>query len=374
MIGRVFAAVIAVVSLAVMAPSASALPAGIEEQVFIEHLQVPVDLAWERGTRRIFFTERRGPIRVAWGRQVLPKPCASPPVDASGERGMVGIVLHPGFSENHWLYVYYTRKLMVPESPAKRIARVVRFTVSGNRCTDPLVITDDIRADGESGYHNGGRLSFVGDKLFVSTGDSQRPPSPQRVVDPDTGLPDLNGKILRFNDDGSVPKHNPFSSPGAPNPVWAYGLRNPFGLTSKPGAGWLFASDNGPKCDDELNRLQAGGNFGWGPDYECGRGLGPDPLPPLRRWTPTIVPTDIEWYSGSLRRLKGSLFMGRYGPSDRTTTPYKLLRFDFDADGNSVTRSRIVHRISEPILGLDTGPRGLLYLLTPSRILRFAPR
>jgi glucose/arabinose dehydrogenase len=304
-------------------------------------------MAWLKGTHKIFFTEKNnGQIRVMHGRKLVRRPCARLSVNSTGERGLLGIVLDPHFKRNHRLYVYYTNS-----SPLQN--RVVRFVVSHDRCTHKKNIVRGIPAS-SSGYHNGGQLEFVGGKLFVSVGEAHDPGNAQ---DRNVRL----GKILRINPNGSVPRGNPF---GRSNPVWTYGHRNPFGLARRPGTHKLYETENGPSCDDEVNIIKKGRNYGWGNGYQCGTaGVGPNPKRPLKRWSPTIAPTDAWWYRGRLRNLSGSLYFGDYN----TNTLHRLV---MNRRGTRVRRDRHIYNAGEPIIDVAKGPGGWLYMLTSTSIRR----
>ena len=337
---------IALIALLVLpAPSAPALPSGTEVQTYRDNLEFPVDMAWVKGTKKIFFTEKNtGKVRVMWGRRLLSRACVNLDVRSDGERGALGIALHPKFKKNHYLYVYYTNS-----SPLGN--RVTRFTVRRNRCRNRNHIITGIRTS--SGYHNGGQIEFAGGKLYVATGETHEPSEAQ-----DTS--NRLGKILRLNPNGSVPNDNPF---GADNPVWSYGHRNPFGLAHKPGTTRIYSSENGPSCDDEVNFIRAGRNYGWGPDYQCGTaGVGDNPTAPIRRYSNIIVPTDMTWYRGKLRALRG-LLMGDFGTG-------RLHRFELNSAGTDVQRDRIVYDAASGIVDVSPGPGGWLYFLTSSAILR----
>jgi glucose/arabinose dehydrogenase len=317
------------------------------------NLDFPIDMAWVRGTKKIFFTEKAtGKVQVMIRGHLLGKPCINLDVDAAGERGALGIVLRSHFHRNHQLYVYYTNA-----SPLEN--RVTRYTVRHNRCRSPKPILRHISAS-SSGYHNGGQLEFVNGKLFVTTGEAHDEANAQ-------SLSSRLGKILRLTPSGRIPASNPYSRPGARNPVWTYGHRNPFGLTRQPGSGRLIESENGPSCDDELNRVVKGRNYGWGPNYTCGtRGVGPHPKGPLVRWTPTIVPTDPWWYKGRLKALSGSVLMGDYSSG-------ALHRFRLDPTGRHVLSKKVILHASGGIVDVSKGPGGLVYFLTPTAIYRLVP-
>jgi glucose/arabinose dehydrogenase len=216
----------ATLALSLIPAPAQALPSGTKVVTYKGGLDFVVDMASVEGTKKIFFTEKNtGRIRVLKGRNVVATPCADLDVNGSGERGLLGITLHPEFKKNHKLYVYYTNA-----SPLEH--RVTRFKVRNNRCRKPRHIITGIDAS-SSGYHNGGQLEFVGNKLFVSTGEAHDPSLAQSTSN-------RLGKILRYNADGSIPDGNPFSTPADHNPVWSYGHRNPFGLAHKPGTKNLY--------------------------------------------------------------------------------------------------------------------------------------
>ncbi|MGH2818293.1 MAG: PQQ-dependent sugar dehydrogenase [Actinomycetota bacterium] len=340
---RAIAIVVSLGILVVAAPTASeAIPRGTRVQTYRGGLAFPVDMAWVPGTRKIFFTEKNtGKVRVMLGRRLLGRACVNLDVQSEGEQGALGIALHPRFKRNHHLYVYYT-------NASPRENRVTRFTVRNNRCRARNHILRNIPAS--SGYHNGGQLEFVGSKLFVSVGENHRAGEAQDRTN-------RLGKILRVNPNGSIPSNNPFG-----NAVWSYGHRNPFGLAHRPGTRRLYSSENGPSCDDELNRIARGRNYGWGAGYDCGtRGVGPNAKRPMKRWTPVIVPTDLWWYRGRMKALSGSLYMGDFQG--------RLHRLVLNRKGTAVRRDRIIHS-GNSIVDVSEGPGGWLYFMTPSSIRR----
>lgn len=198
---------------------------------------------------RLFFTELGGNLKVR-ERSGQVRTVAEFSVSTDGERGLLGLALHPQFPNPPYVYLFM--------SPSKdeAISEVRRVEVQGTTASDNRVILELPAGDGCC--HKGGRVTFGPDgKLYVSVGDNQVPKTSQDKND-------LRGKILRYNDDGSVPDDGPFGR----NPVWAIGLRNPFGMRFGPD-GTLWVTDNGPSgndgpsCCDELNRVERGGNYGW---------------------------------------------------------------------------------------------------------------
>ncbi|HYI45135.1 MAG TPA: PQQ-dependent sugar dehydrogenase [Actinomycetota bacterium] len=350
MFRRASAAAVAMALMILAIPSSQAVPEKTKVEAYKGGLSFPVDLAWVPGSRKIFFTEKStGKIRVLNGKKLEGRACVDLEVDGDAEQGALGIALHPQFKRNHFLYVYYTNA-----SPHEH--RVTRFTVRNDRCRSPNHIVTGLQTGG--GYHNGGQLEFVKGKLFVSVGEAHDPAEAQ---DRSSRL----GKILRLNPDGTVPAGNPF---GANNPVWSYGHRNPFGLAHKPGTARIYSSENGPSCDDEVNKITKGRNYGWGPDYSCGtRGVGRNPKGPIVRYRSIIVPTDLWWYRGRMKSLSGSLYMGDFGDG-------RLHRFVMNKRGTKVMADRIIHNADGGIVDVTKGPGGWLYFATSSAIYRIVPR
>ncbi|MDP2950000.1 MAG: PQQ-dependent sugar dehydrogenase, partial [Chloroflexota bacterium] len=181
------------------------------------------------------------------------------------------------------VYVFYSE----PDADGQpQRQRLVRFTEVDGVGREMQVILDDLPVGPEC-CHNGGRIKFGPDgKLYVSIGDAQRQ---ERAQD----LGSLAGKILRLNPDGSIPADNPFAG----SPVYALGLRNPFGLAFHPLTGQLFASDNGPSGFDELNVIRAGANYGW--PHVTGAAGDSRFVDPIWSSGPTsVAPTGIAFYTG----------------------------------------------------------------------------
>lgn len=333
--------------LATLWPSAAeAIPKGTKVVRWRKGFNFAVDMAWVPGTKTVFVTQKGGAIRMIRGGRLLQRPCVRLPVDSSGERGALGIAVHPRYKKNHKLYVYYTNA-----SPLQN--RVSRFIVRNGRCTRERVVVKGI---GAGSVHNGGQLEFMKGKLFITVGENGSPANAQDTMN-------RTGKILRYMPGGKVPDDNPFG-----NAVWAYGIRNSFGITHKPGTAKLFVSDNGPNCDDELNRIRKGRNYGWGAGYRCGtNGVQPNPKAPVWRWNPVIAPTDLQWYVGRMKRLSGTMYMGDYING-------KLYRFVMGPQENRPQRVRTIYNHSNAILSVSKGPGGWLYFVAPGALYRIVPK
>ena len=211
---------------------------------------------------RLFVAEQGGTLRVIKNGTLLPTPFATFPVDAAGERGLIGVALHPDFVHNGFVYVYSTRK--VGNVSHNRISRL---TANGDvAAASPELVIADLPSLSSATNHNGGGMHFGADgKLYVGVGENANPPQAQ-----DLSVP--FGKLLRFNDDGSIPADNPFfaTQSGFGQAVWAYGLRNPYTFSFQPGTGLLYINDVGQNTWEEIDVGTAGANYGWpnseGPD------------------------------------------------------------------------------------------------------------
>lgn len=192
----------------------------------------------------ILVTERPGTVkRITSENQAYPVAG----VTETSEGGLLGIALHPQFSENKFVYLYLTY-----QQEGSLFNRVERYTYDGNTLQKSRIIIDGIPG---ASNHDGGALAFGPDsKLYITTGDAGNPSAAQN-----TAL--LPGKILRLNGDGSVPADNPFG-----NPVYSYGHRNPQGITWDD-KGRMWATEHGPSGSDsgrdELNLIEKGANYGW---------------------------------------------------------------------------------------------------------------
>jgi len=200
---------------------------------------------------------------------------------SGGQDGLMGMVFDPNFNNNGHLYVAYTyddnNSTSGSDSSAneelERLTKITRFTYdkTSNSIGEPVDIISGLQGSID---HNSGRLVFGLDgKLYYTIGDqgknqlslycqdieAQTLPTSEEVTNQNWTA--YQGKVLRINPDGSIPEDNPVIE-GVQSHIYTYGHRNPQGLTVGPD-GNLYASEHGPNSDDEVNRLQAGGNYGW---------------------------------------------------------------------------------------------------------------
>lgn len=276
------------------------LPPGaveIQTKVVAENLNFPWEILWGPDNK-IWMTERGGKIsRVDTATGTITPVFTIAEVSSQGEGGLLGMVLHPNFSTNPYVYVAYDYN-----QAGNYKGKIVRYSYNGTTLTAPVIILDNISA---SNIHNGCRLLISSDlKLFITTGDASDQSSPQNNAA-------INGKILRLNLDGSVPADNPTAG----SPVWSKGHRNPQGLVFANNM--LYSSEHGPDSDDEINIIEKGRNYGW-PDVKgfCNESAEQafcstnNVKEPIKAWTPTLAVSGMDFYNSNLiPQWKNSLLL-----------------------------------------------------------------
>ena len=205
---------------------------------------------------RWFVAQQGGALRVVKNGALQPAAFTTLTVDSTGERGLIGVALHPDFATNGWIYLYHT----TPENGTHN--RIVRVTANPPTSDTVSVGSTALIADLpalSATNHNGGAMHFGADgKLYVAVGDNANGANAQ---DPTTVL----GKMLRFNDDGTIPTDNPFyaARSGQARAAWADGLRNPYTFAVQPGTGRIHINDVGEGTWEEIDVGAAGANYGW---------------------------------------------------------------------------------------------------------------
>jgi len=264
-------------------------------------------------------TERSGALRRVRNGQLDAESIKGvPDVLFAGQGGLSEVILHPEFTQNQWLYLSFSGR---DEINSKRNALVVvRARLQDNQLVD---VTEIFRSSPlrKAAAHYGARIHFLSDgTMLVTSGDGFNHREQAQSLD------NHFGKILRLNDDGSVPEDNPFLSvPEALPEIWSYGHRNPQGLVVSP-SGVVYAHEHGPKGGDELNIIQPGQNYGWpaityGVDYS-GAIISPftehpDMEQPIKYWVPSIAPSGMILYGGAMfPQWRGDLFISALVPGD----------------------------------------------------------
>ena len=298
---------------------------------------------------RLFFGELlSGKIRILQEGRVLTEPFATlDDVVYHREAGLLGLALHPEFPHEPYIYAMYVVRDI--ETGLPKMQRVVRFRDVNNVGQDYTVVLDELPFTTE-GFHNGGRIAFGPDgKLYLSIGDIW-----MRDLSQDAAK--LPGSILRFNADGSIPEDNPI--PGSP--VYAIGFRNVFGLAFQPKTGFLFATENGPGGFDEINRVEAGKNYGWPLHMGDSNAEGfADPVSVFGQWPEkTVAPTGATFTTEHPDLLLFCGFTDFYLRGVRLKAP------DYDSVDSKMVLS------TNCALDVTYGSDGWLYYSTPSAIYR----
>jgi glucose/arabinose dehydrogenase len=270
-------------------------PADITDEIITENLNFPWEIVWGPDNY-IWMTEKGGKIsRVNPANGEVMELISIADVVSRGEGGLLGMALHPDFSNTPHVFVAYCY-----DKNNSYTEKIVRYNYNGTTLTDPAILIDDIEA---ANIHDGCRLVIKGDKLFITTGDASEGPLAQN-------LSSKNGKVLRVNLDGSIPSDNPDPM----NAVWSFGHRNAQGLVFVGDS--LYSSEHGPANDDEINIIHRGANYGW-PEVEgecdsdeqafCEAN---DVVEPIMKWTPTIAVSGTDFYSSdSIPQWKNSLLV-----------------------------------------------------------------
>jgi uncharacterized repeat protein (TIGR03806 family) len=282
---------------------AAALPEGFS-QTLIAHGLNGVTAMEIAPDGRIFICEQTGTLRVVKDGHLLPRPFVTVRVDSSWERGLLGIAFDPRFGENHFVYLNYVSANPYPHHV------ISRFTADGDVAVDKSEVTlfegDDQNklGGGVKNGHQGGAIHFGKDgKLYVAIGD-------QTAGDPAQNMNTLQGKILRLNPDGSIPRDNPFykTAKGKYRAIWALGLRNPFTFAVQPGTGRILINDVGG-ANEEINEGFAGANYGW-PTADHGPTTDPRFRGPIY-WYPESSITGGAFYNPATRQFP-KYYWGKY--------------------------------------------------------------
>jgi glucose/arabinose dehydrogenase len=275
-------------------------------------------------------------------------------VNSDGERGALGVALHPDWPAKPFVYVFATRNT----SGGLR-NQVLRIRVEND---DGVGVRKLLSVGaGPASNHNGGRILFGPDgKLYIVIGDNAQPSNAQDRTS------NLRGKILRLNVDGSIPSTNPFG-----NRIWAYGIRNSIGFAFEPQGGRLWESENGPECNDEVNRIVEGGNHGWGPSASCPNTNNSGPTPRIRPKHTFVSPVGLTGLAfcdacGLGGTVNGDLVVGAVNDG-------RIRRFDLNAGRTGFDAGpHLVLDRPGPVLSLEVGPNGRIFFSDFDSIYRLA--
>jgi glucose/arabinose dehydrogenase len=320
---------------------------------------------------RMLITERRGALKLYAAGGTAVDVAGVPDVSYGGQGGLGDVVLHPEFAANRRVYLSYAESGERGTSGAA-VARATLTLDGAQAALEDLEIiwrqVPKVTGDG----HFGHRIAFDGEGyLWISSGERQK-------FDPAQDMQANLGKILRLNDDGSVPAGNPFEAQGGVTAeIWSLGHRNPLGLAFDA-EGRLWNVEMGPRGGDELNLVERGANYGYptvsNGDHYDGRDIPdhdtrPDLAAPAASWNPVISPSSLMFYSGSeFPAWQGDAFIG--GLSSQS-----ILRIEFDG---RAAREAERFSMGERIREIEQGPDGAIWVLedeeqgSGGRLLRLA--
>ncbi len=314
----------------------------------------------------MLITERPGRLRIVRGGKLLPTPVAGvPEVAYENQGGLLEVALHPSFATNRLVYLTYAKRR---SNGTGNTTALVRARFENDALTGVTQLFESV-STGRG--HFGGKIAFDGKgHLFLTLGDRQVPPEGNLEAHPAQDLTNHHGKVVRLNDDGTVPADNPFvSRAGAKPEIWSYGHRNVQGIAIDPSTGNVWTNEHGPQGGDELNLDRAGKNYGWpvigyGVNYTTGKAIHAGTHregmeQPLHIWVPSIGISGATFYTGDrFPQWKGQLFIGGLAGEQLgrvTLAGEKVLSRETILPG--------VGRIRDVRQGLD----GFLYLVTEDR-------
>jgi glucose/arabinose dehydrogenase len=345
-----------------------------QEQKFVvdtvvSGLKVPWGLAF-LPNGDMLISEREGTLHV-FSKGKLSAPIEGlPPIMAFGQGGLLDLCLHPDYRNNGWIYIAYSA---LNNESKKRIGNtaIMRAKLQGNKLVEQQVIFKGT-PETDRGHHYGCKLEFdKNGQLFFGIGDRGQHNEFAQKLD------NTNGKMHRINDDGSIPKDNPFvNTQGALPSIWSYGHRNPQGNVFHPVTGDFWETEHGPRGGDELNLVKPGVNYGW-PVISYGINYDGTILTdltekegmeqPVHYWTPSIAPCGMTFVtSNRYKNWQNNILVGslRFQYVERV-----VLR------GQSVIhREKLIEGIGR-VRNVVMGPDGLVYvgIENPGKIIRLVP-
>lgn len=318
----------------------------------------------------ILVAESAGNLLVIRGGVLDKKPITGIPAVARGlEGGLMDVVLHPDFAHNRLVYFTYIKPGKGPNNEKFYATTALGRGKLNDEATALTEVRDVFVADAwskETGGQ-GSRVIFAPDgKLFFSSPFRRDNERPQKMDN------DIS-KLLRLNDDGSIPSDNPYvGKPGYKPEIWSVGHRTIEGIAFHPVTGELWASEHGPQGGDEVNIIHKGANYGW-PDVSFGRDydgtrLWPVPVKegtvlPEIIWVPSIATSGLTFYTGDkFPQWKHNMFVGGMMKARIGGTGH-VERIEFNKDGEQ-KRESLLTDLHQRIRDVQQGPDGYLYVLT----------
>lgn len=337
----------------------------------IEVLAEGLDHPWSLvhiSDKEILITEKTGKIRILKEGNLLKQTVQNVPESLfAGQGGLSDIVLHPNFQKNKYIYLSFSES----HSINKRLStlRVIRAQLNGYQLEE---VKEIFKADPyrEAPAHFGARMLFLDDKtMLITSGDGFNYREKAQSLD------NHFGKVIRLNDDGSIPLDNPLIDKGKKE-IFSYGHRNQQGLTLSLDNSIIYLVEHGPRGGDELNILNPGKNYGWpaityGLDYS-GATISPFTEmtgleQPIKYWVPSIAPSSMTTYRGDkFKNWKGDLFISSMVPGDLRRIRISKKGVEEEVLIDNLGRLRNVYNSADGnLLVLSDGPNAKLYKISP---------
>ena len=331
----------------------------------------------------VLVTERPGRLRIVRNGVLAPWPIPGvPAVLASGQGGLLDVVLHPDFATNRLLYLSLTKRAAHGGATTEAI---VRGRFDGSTLVEVTEIFEArMLPSPRVVIAMAGRLAFDRDGyLYFTLGDRAAPTDGDLTKHVAQDLSNHMGKTVRLHDDGRVPADNPFvGRVGALPEIWSYGHRNAQGMAFHPTTHELWQSESGAQGGDELNVIRRGANYGW-PVIGFSREYGGAGLheatmrdgmeQPVHHWSPAIVPSGIMIYTGSrFPNWRGNIFVAGLGGQQLSRVILDGKRF--------VAEEVLLKNALGRLRDVRQGPNGDIYLAidggvkgNPTRVVRLVP-
>ncbi|MEN8125061.1 MAG: PQQ-dependent sugar dehydrogenase [Bacteroidota bacterium] len=291
-----------------------------------------------------------------------------PNIHRKGQGGLLDIETHPNYINNGWLYITYASSEGSGEGGNTAL---IRAKLNDGKLTS-IEKLYKASPNSQKGQHFGSRVRF--DKkgfLYFSIGDrGNRDENPQDITKD-------GGKIYRLNDDGTIPKDNPFiDQPKAKRAIFSYGHRNPQGMVINPKSGKIWVHEHGPKGGDEINIIKKGTNYGW-PIITYGINYSGTPITditkkegmeqPLYYWTPSIAPSGMEFITSNIYPgWKDHLLAG--------SLKFQYLELLKLSDNKVIERTKLLEDIGR-VRNVRQGPDGYIYVAVEHKgIIKIIPK
>lgn len=278
-----------------------------------------------------------------------------PEVTLRGQGGLMDIELHPKYKDNNFIYFTYASS---EETVRGANTTLMRAVFKDGILSDQKVLYKAY-PNSRKGQHFGSRIAFDAEnRIYFSIGDRGN-----RDVNPQDITKDC-GKIYRLNDDGTIPKDNPFVGvSGAKEAIFCYGNRNPQGMETNPFTGEIWAHEHGPRGGDEINIIKKGKNYGW-PVISYGINYSGTKFTditekegmeqPLHYWDPSIAPSGMAFVnSDKYPAWKGNLLIG--------SLKFKYIANCYIENGKVIKEEKILEELDKRVRSIEQGNDGFLY-------------